>query len=77
MFSFIAIASIAKCMSVFLTETSSSGGAQESGEKKCMKNAGSLYKFLNEDLFFFCLFFALLIHYFVMFVPGVTLLCLL
>lgn len=41
-------------MYVFLTETSSSGGAEESGEKKCMKKIGSLK---NEDLVFFVSFF--------------------
>lgn len=39
-FSFLSVAPIEKCI-FSLAETSSSRGAEESGEKKCMKTAGS------------------------------------
>lgn len=62
-------------MSVSSTETRGSGGAEESGEKKCMKKDGFNK---NGDLVSFVSFFALItFHYFVVFITRMTILCLL
>ena len=55
----ITVALIDKCMFASFTETSSSRGAEESGEKKCMKklspkNGGGAWSILS--------LFALLVH---------------
>lgn len=44
-FLILSVAPIEKCISS-LAETSSSRGAEESGEKKCMKTAGSNKNYL-------------------------------